>query len=143
MTAAQLGPLDHVARPPLPWREAVITECGLPAAGHPVISRDEFVNRVRKLGKTRAMMVTCVTCWNTATRWCTWETDPVQRLMRETYGASRYATGGDRQALFRAELRAIAELVARHRAEFDGIMAALDEAPRLDERRAARRRRPA
>lgn len=130
-------PKEHVERPPLPWRAAVITECGLPAAGHPVITRDEFIAKVKRQGKQRAAFSTCMTCWETAQRWPTWEQDPVQRIARETYGGG-YRRGSDR---FRAELLAIEVLVAAHREEFDAALAGLADAPRLDEARRARRAR--
>lgn len=130
-------PKEHVERPPLPWRAARITECGLPTAGHPVITRDEFVVKVRRQGKQRAAFTTCMTCWDTAQRWPTWEQDPVRRICRETYGNG--ARGSyDR---FRAELYAIEVLVAAHREEFDAALAGLADAPRLDEARRVRRAR--
>lgn len=128
--------MEHVERPPLPWRSIERTECGLPVAGHPVISRDDFVAKVKAQGKQRAAFTTCMTCWETALRWPTWEQDPVQRLSRETYG-------GRIDVHFRAELTAIAALVAAHRDEFDDMLSGLAETVSLADRRTAHRRRTA
>jgi hypothetical protein len=127
--------LDHVRRPPLPWRDDKLTECGLAVVGRPTISRDEFVARVKQQGKQRSAMTTCMTCWHTAARWPTWDQDPVQAIARETYQGRR---GDDH---FRDELRAIAALIEAHRDEFDGYLHGLTQTVALDDRRAARRLR--
>jgi hypothetical protein len=137
--------INHVERPAPPWRSAPgRTECGLPTAGHPVITRPEFEELVRRLGKQRAAMQLCMTCWNTAIRWADWATDPVQVVMRETQGGKvfRRETYGTRtDPSFRDELRALAALVEAHRDEFDGYLAGLDDAASLADARARRRRR--
>lgn len=109
--------IDHIERPRLPWRNGgTTTECGLPAANHPVITRDVFLARVKELGQQRAAMVTCMTCFQTARHWPTWEEDPGHMLGRETSLNSYRSTPLDN------ELRAIALLVANHREEFDGLL---------------------
>lgn len=141
---SELEPLTlaHVERPMPPWRDPGLkmTECGLPAAGHPVITREAFAAKVEHLGQQRSMMTTCVTCWNTARRWPDWAASPVACIQRETHHASRYNfNAGDPD--FRRELLAIAELIARHPDEFAAIMEGLADASDLAARRAQRRYR--
>lgn len=140
--AATPSPLEHVERPPLPWRDGTLTECGLPTRGHSVITRDAFVAKVRRQGQQRAAMTTCMTCWSTATRWPTWDEDPCQAIARETYGyrtGSRRSTGSDH---LRDELRALEALVAAHRDDYDELLAGIKGTTRLDAHRRARARRP-
>ena len=117
----------HVTRPNLPWRVDDLTECGLPAAGHPVISRDEFLTRLTKFGKQRTAMTTCMTCFNTAFDHPTWNEDPVKCIAREVR-----VWYGPRTKRFKRELLAIAALVARHREEFDELMKDQEEIVPLD-----------
>ena len=79
-------PVDHILRPRLPWRpadEAPITECGYDATKVTTLSRGEFFQRERDLGKQRTAMLTCMTCSDTARRWGTWEDDPRLAMQRE------------------------------------------------------------
>jgi hypothetical protein len=117
MSAADRDPLDHVNRPLLPWRTVEQTECGLDT-NRPVITRDEFQARFKRLGRRRTAMTVCMTCWGTATRWPSFDEDPVRAVQRETY-MMRSPLG------FREELLALAELVANHRGEFEALVAAL------------------
>ena len=131
--------VEHVERPLLPWRRhSVRTECGLPVAGHPVISRAEFVARVNRLGQQRTAMTTCMTCFTTARRWPTWEEDPPRALDRECQWGPTYR--GEMGSPIADELRALAELADRHRDEFEALLDGFKGAIRLDDRR---RRRPA
>jgi hypothetical protein len=135
-------PLEHVERSRLPWRADGMTECGLPFAGHPVITRDEFIAKIKRLGKQRTSMTTCMTCWSTADRWEPWDQDPVACIQRETYGTRMFRTAGHPEHdRFRDELVALAELVGRHRDEFDTILSSLGDTVRLDDARQQRRRR--
>lgn len=131
------GPVDHIVRPPLPWRhQQTLTECGLTIEpGRRIITRDELVTRVNNIGQRRAVFTTCMTCWDTAQRWATWEKDPVQAIAREAGPWYRNT------AALRDELIALATLVEAHRDEFDDILAGLHDTPRLDEQRRARRER--
>jgi len=144
-------PLDHVLRAALPWRDGpVLTECGkLPAGGMPVITVTAFIAKVKREGKQRSSMTTCMTCWSTAARHhvISWDTDPVGVMMREVGWARTFTPGVVRDdptaRLFLAELRAIADLIARHREEFDGLVDGITSAPSLDDRRRSKgRRRP-
>jgi hypothetical protein len=141
-------PLDHVLRAALPWRDGpVLTECGkLPADGMPVLTVPEFVAKVKRQGQQRASMSTCMTCWNTAQRHHTsWDADPVAVISREAGWARTWSPGVIRDdptaRLFHTELLAIAELISRHRDEFDGLVDGIGAAPSLDDRRRDRRRR--
>lgn len=73
----------HVQRPVLPWRDKALTECGLPSEGHPVMSREDFIAKVKREGRQRSAMTTCMTCWNTATQHPSWQEDPVGCISRE------------------------------------------------------------
>lgn len=130
---------DHVLRAVVPWRTgALLTECGQPATDDmPVLTLAEFLVRVRQLGKTRAVMITCITCWKTAVNHHadTWESDPVAVVAREVTRA-QYRAAERRQ--FRDELTALAELAARHPDEFAGLVTGLAGTARLDDRRRKR-----
>jgi hypothetical protein len=142
-------PMEHVRRVAPPWRPQDRTECGLPVTGHPVITRDAFLTKVRRQGKQRAALTTCMTCWTTASRNQPWDENPAASLIRE---AERYSwldrryevkAADDRKAAaaqFRNELLAIAALIEAHQDEFDALTGGLAAAPRLDQ---ARRRRAA
>lgn len=123
-------PVDHVLRPQLPWRsESAITECGYDATKVKTISREELLTRRREMGQQRTAILTCMTCVETATRWVTWDDDPRQALEREIQWEHRgqWSTGHDsrgKRLLF--ELRAIAELIGTHRAEFDELVTRLE-----------------
>lgn len=134
--------MEHVRRPCPPWRKQDgRTECGRSAADvKAIISRDEFKAKVKQQGKRRAAMSTCMTCMTTATDWSSWEEDPVQAIHRETYTnfGGRQVYGGAPIDQFRDELVALAELVSRHREEFNTILASLNDTVRLADRRARR-----
>lgn len=135
-------PLEHVERVTPPWRRDLVTECGLPVAGHPVISRDAFIAKVKSQGKQRSAMTTCMTCWDSAVRNQPWDENPVKSLIREAERhrwAGRGRDGRDVER-FRRELLAIAALIEAHRDEFDDMVAGLGETVRLSDRRAERRR---
>ena len=129
-------PIVHVERPRLPWRDEELTECGLPAAGHPVITRAELEAKVKREGQQRSQITTCQTCWNTARRHLPWEVDPAARLAREVGSAWSVS---ERHRRINRELRAIELLVAAHRDEFDALLAGLDDVADLAERRRGRR----
>jgi hypothetical protein len=134
--------LVHVRRPPLPWRDVELTECGHPLGGLPWITRDAFIAKVRREGEQRSQLTTCITCWGTAARHPAWEQDPVAAMMRETQRV-RWARSFDGKqpglVSFREELLAIAALIAAHPEEFTELLSGLASAPRLDDARAARR----
>jgi hypothetical protein len=120
--------LDHVRRPDLPWRQALLTECGKPIAEMAqTISRDELIARLRSWGKARTSMSTCMTCWQTAARWKTFAEDPVDALRREVHTFRR----SEVEAALAADLRALAALAQAHRDEFEGYLAGLAETASL------------
>lgn len=121
-------PVDHIARPTLPWRngEGAITECGYDVTKVKTLSRAEFFQREKDLGRQRTAMLTCMTCADTARRWKAWDDDPRQAMDREIaweWGNS-YRAREDRGLRLHDELVAIAALIEAHREEFDGIIAA-------------------
>jgi hypothetical protein len=167
--AEQLGPVDHLARHPLPWRAPHLTECGKPLdeiGPERIITRDAVRSRVNAVGKRRAAFSLCLTCLDTADRH---PDNLIDALHREAGYVSRehqYASGGAwlsaarleamkvseraryerdkaRTELFLAEIEAVQALVAAHRAEFDRYIQGVGETESLADRRAARRARQA
>ena len=143
----ELGPLDHLLRPALPWRQHPhLTECGKeldrvdPAR---LITVAELQRRIRELGQKRAAYSTCITCSETAGRHRA--TDPVDVVMREL-AALRWVRDRsqgqpwERRRLIATELEAVAALVAAHREEFDGYLADRAAAVSLADHRSSRRR---
>jgi len=130
------GPVEHIERAMVPWRDERLTECGLLVADVAAcIDRPAAVAKAKELGMQRYAMVACMTCVQTVNRHGTWETDPVGVLERSL---SRYGPNAELSA---RELRAIALLIAAHTDEFQETLAALADAPSLAERRTARRMR--
>lgn len=110
----------HVLRPPLPWRDtSSLTECGHEALE--AMTRAEFVAGLAEHGPQRMAILTCMTCFQTAQRWADWATDPRKALDREITWEVGWRDRGER---LRDELLAVAELIERHRVEFDAIVAA-------------------
>jgi hypothetical protein len=143
-------PVDHILRPRLPWRsesDPAITECGFNAAQVKAITRVEFFQRVKDMGRQRAAMVTCMTCLQTAERWSTWEEDPRHALEREIYweGTGKYYRNEKRGHRLRDELLAIASLIEAHPDEFKTLIeqhqARLGWIEKKDLSEAARRRK--
>lgn len=121
-------PVDHILRQSLPWRlnsEDVITECGCDASKVKTITRTEFFQREKDLGKQRTAMFTCMTCADTARRWGTWEDDPRLALQRELEWEFRYRRN-DRGVRLRDELTAISGLVEKHKDEFLSLISEIE-----------------
>lgn len=128
--------IEHVIRrTTLPWRSAddQLTECGKSSTDYISITYEDFTRKVRSQGQQRASMSTCMTCWNTATRYEPWSIDPVDAIRREVYGMR-----GDTETL-RHELWAIAALIDAHRTEFDDYLTGLQQTTDLAARRRAKR----
>jgi hypothetical protein len=137
--------LDHVLRPPLPWRDTNMTECGIDPTGKKVLTNEQFLLRCKEYGQQRTAMVTCMTCLNTVQRWLNSQglTAQVGREIDRVGG--KWYGRGDLQAdggLLENELRAIQLLVNEHREEFDAALAAMTGATSLDQVRARRRYNP-
>jgi hypothetical protein len=133
--------LTHIIRAKPPWRrDGDLTECGRDPLTYRSISREEFDRRYSQLGQQRMALMSCMTCYETATRHATWERNPVACLLRDAGDMRIYHTSHPRLIALRNELVAIAALIAAHRAEFDELLEGLTQAPRLDERRRRRRR---
>ena len=115
-------PVDHVLRPQLPWRtsDAAITECGFDASKVKTITREQLHQRFRDMGRQRTVILTCMTCSETATRWAEWACDPRQAVEREIQWEQRGRwSSEDHGKRLHFELLAIAELIEAHREEFD------------------------
>lgn len=118
-------PVDHIIRPQLPWRkngEGAVTECGYDATKVKSITRGDFFKRIKNIGKQRTAMVTCMTCADTASRWGTWEDDPRPALDREIVWEMTRNYRNDRGQRLKNELLAIADLIEKHKEEFDAFI---------------------
>jgi hypothetical protein len=136
-------PVDHILRPQLPWRDAPsITECGYDASKVKTLTRSEFFDRLKELGKQRSAMLTCMTCAETATRWGTWEDDPRAVLERELQWEYRWRRTSERGQRLHDELLAIAALIAEHKDEFLGRVTATEQRRAWNEKKAAHKPRP-
>lgn len=139
-------PVDHIIRPSLPWRRDIgITECGYDASKVKAITRREFFEREKDLGKQRCAMVTCMTCSDTTKRYGAWEDDPRTAIGREvTWERGEYWGRGrsDRGTLLKEELLAIEVLIATHRDEFDSIIDASRKRLEWLEKKAAMKQKP-
>lgn len=142
-------PVDHILRPRLPWRPVntpAITECGYDASKVKTLTRAEFFQREKELGKQRTAMLTCMTCADTARRWGRWEDDPRLAMQREIEwerGSAYYSRGReDRGCLLRDELDAIATLIEAHREEFDAKLAEVSQRREWIWKKAALAERP-
>ena len=136
--------LEHVIRSRPPWRRGEdLTECGKPVSNvAAVITRDEFVAKVRRQGQQRSAMSTCMTCWHTARNHPSWEENPVASLVREAMRFKWHLPGREgRDLTFYDELRAIEALIAAHPDEWAELLTGLGDTTRLDDKRRARRRR--
>lgn len=128
-------PVDHIIRPQLPWRsDAGITECGLNAAKAPTLSRDEYFQRLKDMGKQRAALLTCMTCSGTAGRWGTWSDDPRKALEREIQWETSWRRS-ERGVRLRDELIAISVLIDSHRKEFEGLVSKIEQQRQWRERK--------
>jgi len=137
-------PVDHILRPSLPWRrpdEAAITECGYDASKVKTLTRTEFFQREKDLGKQRMAMLTCMTCSDTARRWGRWDDDPRLALQREIEWERRgayYLRGrDDRGQRLKDELIVIAALIEEHRGEFEAAILLREQRREWLEKKAA------
>ncbi len=136
--------IDHVQREPLPWRDAELTECGLPIDNHPVITRTSFAARLREWGQERTRFTVCRTCANTVHKCLTWNDDPVAAIKREADRCGWFPHPEDLgRDLFTRELKALAALAAAHQQEFRAYVDGLTDTVSLTDARKARRRRRA
>lgn len=135
-------PVDHILRPPLPWRsEGDMTECGLNAAKVNTLTREAFAARLKEYGQQRTAMITCMTCSDTARRFGTWEDDPRRALHREIEWETRgghYWSRDERGVRLRDELNSIAALIEAHREEFNAHISHTERRREWNEKKAAR-----
>ena len=123
-------PVDHIVRPQLPWRSMTLalTECGYDAFRVKTVTRDEYARRCKDLGTTRAAMITCMTCMQTAKRWEPWEIDPRKAIGREVEWETPYYGSGDKHGTrLKDELLAIAALIDAHPDEFQQLVADIEK----------------
>ncbi len=139
-------PVDHIIRPLLPWRssEGAVTECGYDASKVKALTREEFFQREKDLGKQRAAMITCMTCADTAKRWNTWDTDPCQAMAREIAWerGEWYRARTDRGERLKDELIAIAALIQAHPEEFAAAVTTREQRREWLEKKAAQAAKP-
>jgi hypothetical protein len=139
-------PVDHIIRPSLPWRRDIgITECGYDASKVKAMTRQEFFQREKDLGKQRCAMVTCMTCSDTTKRYGAWEDDPRTAIGREvTWERGEYWGRGrsDRGTLLREELLAIEALIEAHRDEFETTIQTNRQRSEWLEKKAALKQKP-
>lgn len=134
-------PVDHILRPRLPWRsdnDAAVTECGFDASKVKTLTRSEFFQRLKDLGRQRTAMLTCMTCADTAGRWGTWEDDPRRALEREiSWECGGWRGRTDRGERLKDELIAAAALIEAHREEYDATVMATTQRREWLERKAS------
>ena len=140
-------PVDHILRPELPWRQVAdaITECGFDASKVKTLTRAEFFQREKDLGKQRTAMLTCMTCADTAKRWGTWDDDPrlaVDREITWERGSHYYRSRDDRGQQLKDELTVIARMIEAHRQEFDAALSEMRQRREWNEKKAALAERP-
>lgn len=137
-------PVDHILRPQLPWRmDGGITECGLDASKVKLLTREEFLARLKEYGQQRTALLTCMTCSDTARRFGTWEDDPRRALHREIEWETRgghYWSRDERGVRLRDELSSIALLIEAHREEFDAHIALAEQRRSWNEKKAEARK---
>ena len=126
--------LDHIVRPSLPWRQERITECGRAAGELPVITKDELVARVKRLGQQRTAFTVCMTCYERVRYSKTWDVAPEDVLSREINRRDP-----DELRRLRRELAAVTALVAKYQDEFDAMVTGLEGTPSLAAYRRAKR----
>jgi hypothetical protein len=141
-------PLTHLARVHPPWHTGPpMTECGRPVsdvAGQ-LMSEEELVRLIGRIGQKRAAFTTCMTCWETCARYRRgsqyalvgsevqlppglplWERDPAAVIRRSLdAGYRRHRVEENPAARRRAEWVALGVLVDRYGAEFAELVDAL------------------
>lgn len=123
------NPIDHVLRALPPWDDQTFTtECGRDDVAGKLLTRDQFVAKIAEQGQQRSAMTTCMTCWNTASKYRPWNVSPTETM-------ARWLGPGWRSDEHDVELRAIAALIEAHRDEYDGYIHGVDQAEDLGARR--------
>lgn len=131
-------PVDHILRPQLPWRaDSGVTECGYDATKVKTLTRPEFFQRLKDFGRQRTMLLTCMTCAETAARWGTWEDDPRKALEREITWECGWRRN-DRGNRLKDELLAIAALIDANPGKFAELVSANEQRRCWLEKKAAR-----
>lgn len=153
MSEDRVGPVDHITRTVLPWRtEAELTECGKPVADLTgrLVTRDEAVARIKRIGQKRAAFTLCMTCASTSDRHRNMHaltedsvaavarsTDGVRHAYPPYHGREETTQWRERERL-RGEFEAIAALIEAHREEYEGYLAGREQTVSLADRRRKR-----
>lgn len=132
--------LDHVARPRLPWRTGVRTECGRDADKFPTITSEDYTVRLRKYGQRRTAFTVCQTCAQRLTYDLRGSPLDPQRLVN-VLAREVERTRWEPDSQLEHELQAIVALIEAHRDEFDATLAGLDDVTHISQRRAVQRAR--
>jgi hypothetical protein len=142
----------HIARAAPPWARQPHSECGkLFSDGRRLLTHKEFFEKIHDEGKITASMSTCMTCWGKVVddfvglrRYGSWKENPAGVLGRYLGISTNFVTPKTQE--MSDDLHALAELVARHREEFDQLRAVSDleaarRAKQEQEAKEARQRR--
>ena len=118
-------PLEHIVRPGPPWATTKPkTECGrLLNDVAAWIGYETLVAKVKKQGKTRAAMTTCMTCWTVLHyKPRSWSEDPSQIMAGHITKAIRADI-----PIINRELLALAALVQAHHDEYVHLVRGLED----------------
>jgi hypothetical protein len=133
--------LAHILRATLPWRDPLSarTECGRDSGKVTEVTDLETAARlVSKVGKQRASMQLCITCWETAGSWPRWEENPGAVIAREAGAVGgRFALGP--AGGLNTELMAVAALIEAHPGDFAELLESYGSAVSLKDARDAKR----
>lgn len=133
--------LAHILRATLPWRNPATarTECGRKSDTVGEVTDLEIAARlVNKVGKQRASMQLCITCWETAGNWPRWEENPGAVIAREAGALGGRFALGPADGL-NTELMAIAALIEAHPDDFAELLGSYGSAVSLKDARDAKR----
>jgi hypothetical protein len=130
-------PMEHIERARPPWQTERRTECGRPILEFGIVlSREQYVAKVKEQGVQRAALTTCWNCSSTANRHVEWDQCPwgVLERQRHWHGSPYY--GGHEAHPIDNELKALTALYYLHPDEFEVELKAINEAiPLADLRR--------
>lgn len=127
----------HIPRPALPWRGPVLTECGRSLVEGQQVTKAEMVAAFKEVTIPRTAtwnerlavqqavldkVGACQVCWEKARSSREWDRDPVAVVRREADLGENWGGRTTVPTRLTMELRAITDLIAAHRGEFDGLL---------------------
>lgn len=131
----------HVARVNPPWRKTRMTVCGRRENDvKAVVTFDEALAFIKKLGKTRASYSICMICAERCNVRDWWKS-PIATLTQGKYnpfGNSVHAENNE----FSNELRALGKLYEAHTQEFEELLSVISMGDELAEARKNRKPKP-